>query len=1337
MTSIDISRIQALVQAQLEQAQPSPEPPHYSAYHRAAAVLTSYDDETLRPDGKTTGESINPLLDDSVVATDMHGKVRWTLTSRVRRAVLRQMGSRPTLQRALAANSDRPDDPTQQMLEGYIFGDAPPIEQQNTEQLTATYRVLEWLEGVIDGLPNRQQVQQQLDLMRLMQPFYDLVGQHFAGRERELKILREYVGVLKAGSRKPSRSKAIIDLHQKLPLVISAPGGTGKSALLARFICEHVTLPKADRFPWTYIDFDRPSIQAEEPISLLVEAVWQLGIQYPAARPACDRVRDDWQPKRDRILERAQVMQSSIPDREDEEPLAPLTGPEDWQRFMVDFASLLGNLKLVSDPFLFVLDTFEEVQYRSDAIVSRVLLFLRTLQQYVPHLRTVLVGRAPLPPSDIFPTHNITLGDFDRKAAQGFLEAHGFAPTEAAATIAERFGGNPLTLKLAVEVWRSDPGDLLSLRVRRNQVQGQLFARILKHIHTAPVRQLAYPGLILRRVTPDLIREVLAAPCGVKVSDDATAQRLFTELRREVSLVTDEGGALRHRPDVRQIMIRLLREQEPHKICVIEKAAVQYYEQRTEIVDRAEEIYHRLSLHQSFGEIERRWDRRVRPYLASAPDELDVRERVWLLRKLGRKIGEEDRKQADLASWEWDTEREATDLLAARQYPRALERLAEREARMPGSRLFLLEARALEGVASWDDQLRMVERGVTSASEGGAPRLAVDLLVLGARAHIRRADYVAARRMLDQATDLLADDGDAAQPIEIRLHRLALSQQIIADAMASEEDKAAAAEAIPDIKAALRQSFDQLMDDEITRQSALMGWLARELGEEYPDVLAKIIERTGILTEQQPLLRQLGRAIDTWDRELSEDRIESVLARTVGVLVGDIRPNWQQLVLEAESTQQLGVLVAALLRSETTINQQVLRILAAVLAERARDIAIPLVVDDGAGINTEQLPGQPDATSPAVSPLTEAHSPGSRSRRRLSGQLLARIRDAFLAAFTLSEFDAMLIERMDRSRSAITIRPNFRDIVFDVVRYADRQGWLNQLILSARETRPGDPVLYDIATQFGLTATVDVGQDLERIIRRSEPFLDIFTWRKRLASVENHVCRVEVGAGGGMGGFGTGFLLGPDLLMTTYRVLQQIIEGVVKPQDVHFRFDYMMVENSVVNAGTLYGLAHDWLVDYSPYSQADLEPNNGLPNFDELDYVLMRLAGEPGREPVGGGRVERDAVERGWIEVQARPSILRVGMPLFILQHPAGGPLKLTLDNQALVGLNENRTRVYYRTNTEPGSAGSPCFDENWNLVAMHHASDPNFKPQYNQGIPVDAILALLEQRGKRGILGG
>ena len=58
-----------------------------------------------------------------------------------------------------------------------------------------------------------------------------------------------------------------------------------------------------------------------------------------------------------------------------------------------------------------------------------------------------------------------------------------------------------------------------------------------------------------------------------------------------------------------------------------------------------------------------------------------------------------------------------------------------------------------------------------------------------------------------------------------------------------------------------------------------------------------------------------------------------------------------------------------------------------------------------------------------------------------------------------------------------------------------------------------------------------------------------------------------------------------------------------------------------------------------------------------------------------------------------------------------------------------------YTVPTGRGSSGSPKFDGDWRLVALHHAGDPNWSARYNQDIPVSKIAtkpkvaALLQQQ--------
>jgi hypothetical protein len=163
-----------------------------------------------------------------------------------------------------------------------------------------------------------------------------------------------------------------------------------------------------------------------------------------------------------------------------------------------------------------------------------------------------------------------------------------------------------------------------------------LYQRILEHIHDPEVRQLAHPGLVLRRITPDIIRLVLAGPCGLALRNASEAQRLFDKLHLEGALVErDDSGALRHRPDLRRLMLPLMRRDRPEQVAAIHDRAVAFFEQQPDIMSRAEEIYHRLSLDQDAETLDARWLPGVEPYLYGALDEVPPRAGEYLSRRLG------------------------------------------------------------------------------------------------------------------------------------------------------------------------------------------------------------------------------------------------------------------------------------------------------------------------------------------------------------------------------------------------------------------------------------------------------------------------------------------------------------------------------------------------------------------------------------------------------------------------------------------------------------------------------------------------------------------------------
>lgn len=264
----------------------------------------------------------------------------------------------------------------------------------------------------------------------------------------------------------------------------------------------------------------------------------------------------------------------------------------------------------------------------------------------------------------------------------------------------------------------------------------------------------------------------------------------------------------------------------------------------------------------------------------------------------------------------------------------------------------------------------------------------------------------------------------------------------------------------------------------------------------------------------------------------------------------------------------------------------------------------------------------------------------------------------------------------------------------------DQQRWLNDLAWR-----------YSLSSSF-LASKTDNSSEFERIVRGANLFLDVAAWRAKLEALEGQVCRILapcISDNQVKDCCGTGFLLGPDLVLTNWHVVCDVIAQPDLAHRIKLEFDYKNDAPSAHVKPESFTLAPGkWLVDYSP---------NGADDPTKLDYALLRLSGRPG-----------DA--RGWVKEVNPAHNFRVDPALYILQHPSGQPMKLAIDTDAVVEISPNDARVRYRTNTEPGSSGSPCFNQKWELVALHHSGQTGTTPKWNEGIPIKAILALLNTRG-------
>jgi S1-C subfamily serine protease len=84
---------------------------------------------------------------------------------------------------------------------------------------------------------------------------------------------------------------------------------------------------------------------------------------------------------------------------------------------------------------------------------------------------------------------------------------------------------------------------------------------------------------------------------------------------------------------------------------------------------------------------------------------------------------------------------------------------------------------------------------------------------------------------------------------------------------------------------------------------------------------------------------------------------------------------------------------------------------------------------------------------------------------------------------------------------------------------------------------------------------------------------------------------------------------------------------------------------------------------------------------------------------------------------------------VYVIGYPEGGGLSFSLQDSIL--LDTDGTLLHYRTPTNPGSSGSPVFDEQfWTLVGLHHAGEKDMprlngvrgRYEANEAIAISAI---------------
>lgn len=195
---------------------------------------------------------------------------------------------------------------------------------------------------------------------------------------------------------------------------------------------------------------------------------------------------------------------------------------------------------------------------------------------------------------------------------------------------------------------------------------------------------------------------------------------------------------------------------------------------------------------------------------------------------------------------------------------------------------------------------------------------------------------------------------------------------------------------------------------------------------------------------------------------------------------------------------------------------------------------------------------------------------------------------------------------------------------------------------------------------------------------------------------------------------GSGFLVSPRLFLTNHHV----IGSAAAAASFCAEFDYELDRNDRQRDASRFAF------DSAAFFETD--------ERDDLDFTLIAI----GEKLSGPKRLS----SFGWCPLSGAGDKHALGEVANIVQHPDGRLKEVVLRENRLVSRLD--TVLHYVADTEPGSSGSPVFNNEWRVIALHHwggpwrqTADDKGKPvprEVNEGIRISAIVKDLARRAPR-----
>ena len=212
----------------------------------------------------------------------------------------------------------------------------------------------------------------------------------------------------------------------------------------------------------------------------------------------------------------------------------------------------------------------------------------------------------------------------------------------------------------------------------------------------------------------------------------------------------------------------------------------------------------------------------------------------------------------------------------------------------------------------------------------------------------------------------------------------------------------------------------------------------------------------------------------------------------------------------------------------------------------------------------------------------------------------------------------------------------------------------------------------------------------------------------RGARAARAVGKVMIRLPDGRTGSGTGFLVGPGLMLTNHHVLP----------DAH-----VAAESELV-------MEYQMDVDGIPQAPARFRITDDLYVSDEaLDYAFVSVAAES----LTGAAL----APYGQLPLLAPSGKALKQERVSLIQHPRGVYKKLALRDSFVLGAT--REFLYYTSDGQRGGSGAPVFNSDWQVAALHHRAVPGKGVEggliANRGVRVSAILRQVAARAAAGEL--